>query len=202
MVVVAVPDPGGTLQWEGRQKSPTRAQTKSSLVLPSDCLLCYLLSFSPPNPHQLLGLSKSANFKPSPAFLLRSKLGSHHSSHLSSLSQSTGAWKGFSSLRSPHMVWLLNSTHGWKVMRRCLCSQSNLQNPPTYHELRVSDITGTSPAGFSIHKGGIGSRNGSKCLPSVRKMGDCQRRVTDGSSASIFPPCSLEYSICVTTPSL
>lgn len=87
-------------------------------------------------------------------------------------------------------------------MRGCLCSQSNLQNHPTYHELQVSNITGTSPAGFSIHKGGIGSRNGSKCLPSVRKKGDCQRRVTDWSSASIFPPCSLEYSICVTSLSL
>lgn len=87
-------------------------------------------------------------------------------------------------------------------MRGCLYSQSNLQNRPTYHELQVSDITGTSPAGFSIHRGGIGSRNGSKCLPSVRKKGDCQRRVMDWSPASILPPHSLEYSICVTCLSL
>lgn len=97
------------------------------------------------------------------------------------------------------MVWLLNSTRGWQVMRGCLCSQSNLQNRPTYHELQVSDITGTSPAGFSIHRGGIGSRIGSKYLPSVRKKGDCQRRATDWSPTSVLPPCSLEYSVCVTS---
>lgn len=75
------------------------------------------------------------------------------------------------------MECLLNLTRGWQVMRGCLCSLSNLQQWPTYQELQVSDITGTSPAGFSIQTGGIGSTNGSNCLPSVRKRGDCQRRV-------------------------
>lgn len=40
VVAVAIPDSKGRLQWEGRQKSPTQAQIKSSFLFPLDRLLC------------------------------------------------------------------------------------------------------------------------------------------------------------------
>lgn len=52
--------------------------TEKIFFLPADRLPCQLLISSPPNPHQLLGLSKSTYSQTSPDSLLRSKLESHH----------------------------------------------------------------------------------------------------------------------------